>query len=96
MSIFELVMLVCFGAAWPLSIYKSYTTKKNSGKSLAFLYVVLLGYMAGIIHKFKYSHDAVIYAYMLNALMVSTDIVLYYRNRALKARQKNTILKEAF
>ena len=27
MSIFEVLMLLCFGAAWPFSIYKSYTLK---------------------------------------------------------------------
>jgi len=81
MSVFELIMLVCFGAAWPFSIYKSYKTKNNSGKSLLFLAVILAGYMAGILHKIFYSYDKIIYAYILNALMVLVDIALYLKNR---------------
>jgi hypothetical protein len=83
MSPFEIVMLLCFGAAWPFSIYKSYTSRQNAGKSLVFLYVVLAGYVSGVLHKLLYSFDKVIYLYMLNGLMVLTDIVLYYRNRQL-------------
>ena len=83
MSIFEIIMLVCFGAAWPFSIYKSYTSRKNSGKSVVFLFVVEVGYIAGILHKLIYSYDAVIFLYVLNSLMVMMDIILYYRNKRL-------------
>jgi hypothetical protein len=34
MSVFEIAMLVCFGAAWPVSIYKSLKTRAVAGKSL--------------------------------------------------------------
>ncbi|MTI60339.1 MAG: hypothetical protein FH762_10295 [Firmicutes bacterium] len=88
MSIFEAIMLLCFGAAWPLSIYKSYTSRDNSGKSISFLYIILIGYIAGIIHKSFYNYDLVIYLYILNFLMVVTDIMLYYRN---KAFEKNIV-----
>jgi hypothetical protein len=80
MSIFEIIMLLCFGAAWPFSIYKSYTSRKNTGKSVIFLFIVLAGYTAGITHKILHSFDLVIYLYILNALMVIADIALYYRN----------------
>ena len=83
MSIFEIIMLLCFGAAWPLSIYKSWKSKSIAGKSVVFLFVVLLGYCAGIIHKVLYSMDFVIYLYALNGLMVLVDIGLYYRNKKL-------------
>ncbi len=79
MSIFEIVMLLCFGAAWPFSIYKSLRYKEVKGKSLHFLIIVLIGYMAGIIHKIFYNYDAVVYLYMLNGLMVAVDITLYVR-----------------
>lgn len=88
MSIFEAIMLLCFGAAWPLSIYKSYTSRDNSGKSISFLYIILIGYIAGIIHKLFYNYDLVIYLYILNFLMVVTDIMLYYRNKAFKKKTK--------
>jgi hypothetical protein len=79
-SIYEMIMLVCFGSAWPFSIYKSYKSRQNAGKSITFLFIVLAGYAAGIVHKLLYSHDAVIYLYILNTLMVFADILLFYRN----------------
>ncbi|MBN1621736.1 MAG: hypothetical protein JW871_04000 [Endomicrobiales bacterium] len=81
MSIFEALMLICFGAAWPFSIYKSYTSKTNKGKSIIFLYVVFIGYISGCIHKALYNYDAVIFLYALNGLMVFIDILIYYRNK---------------
>ncbi|NLV92329.1 MAG: hypothetical protein GX030_08050 [Firmicutes bacterium] len=84
MSIFEVLMLLCFGAAWPFSIYKSYTSKSVEGKSFVFLGILLLGYIAGILHKAFYSFDYVIYLYILNFFMVGTDMVLFLRNRKLQ------------
>jgi hypothetical protein len=85
MSIFEITMLLCFGSAWPFSLYKSYTSRQNAGKSVVFLYIVLLGYAAGIMHKILYNQDAVIVLYFLNALFVTADILLYYRNVRLQS-----------
>ena len=81
MSIFEIIMLICFGAAWPFSIYKSYTSRSVAGKSLQFLVVLLFGYAAGVMHKIIYNFDYVIFLYILNFLMVSIDTLLYLRNR---------------
>jgi len=80
-------MLVCFGAAWPVSIYKSLSTRAVAGKSLVFLVIVLAGYAAGILHKLLFHYDAVIFLYLLNAVMVSLDIVLYLRNRLYHVRK---------
>lgn len=84
MSVFEIVMLICFGAAWPFSIYKSYASRQTNGKSIGFLVVVVIGYISGIIHKLIFSRDFVVFLYMLNLLMVSTDIALYFRNKRLE------------
>lgn len=83
MSIFETVMLLCFGAAWPFSLYRSYRSRTNAGKSLMYLCVVLVGYLAGILHKMFFSPDPIILLYILNGLMVAGDILLYLRNRRL-------------
>jgi hypothetical protein len=91
-SIFEILMLVCFGAAWPFSIYRSLTSRAIAGKSVVFLIVVLVGYVAGILHKVFYRYDYVIFLYALNGCMVLTDIVLYFRNRLYHIRES---LKEA-
>ncbi len=87
MSIFEALMLLCFGAAWPVSIYKSIKTASAEGKSPFFLVIIILGYISGIINKLLYSRDVVMYLYVLNLAMVSTDLALYFRNRALDKRR---------
>lgn len=84
MSIFEVVMLICFGAAWPFSIYKSYISHSVQGKSPSFLIILLLGYVAGILHKLFFQYDIVIYLYLLNFFMVFTDLLLYLRNSRLE------------
>ncbi len=83
MSIFEIMMLVCFGSAWPVSIYKSWISRTNKGKSIFFLVIVLLGYVAGILHKIFYYFDMVIILYCINFSMISIDLLVYYRNKKL-------------
>ena len=68
MSIFEIIMLVCFGASWPFALYKTYKTKQVKGKSLRFLFLVIIGYFAGILHKIFYHYDIVIFLYFINML----------------------------
>ena len=84
MSIYEIIMLICFGLAWPLSIYKMLKSKTAMGKSAPFLVAVIIGYLCGIMHKFNNSYDNVIYLYALNAVMVSLDLflVLKYGRKA--------------
>ncbi|MDP4126320.1 MAG: hypothetical protein Q8912_05180 [Bacillota bacterium] len=89
MSIFEIIMLVCFGAAWPLSIYKSYTSRSTEGKSLSFLVVILIGYTAGIMHKIFYHYDAVVFLYLLNFMMVLADLLLYLYNKRIATAKKS-------
>jgi len=81
MSVFEIGMLVCFGLAWPVSIYRSLTAPKLTGKSLPFMLVVFIGYISGILHKVFYLRDGVLYLYILNAVMVFADIVIYLIRR---------------
>jgi hypothetical protein len=80
-------MLVCFGAAWPFSIRRSYVSRSNEGKSLSFLTVVCVGYAAGVAHKLLRHPDAVTALYALNGIMVFIDIIIYFRNRKIM-RQK--------
>ena len=74
-------MLISFGAAWPVAIVKSWKSKTTKGKSLFFMLIVELGYIAGIIHKTLYSRDIVIIFYIVNFAMVLLDILLYFRNK---------------
>ncbi len=88
MSIFEAVMLVCFGAAWPVNIVKSWRTRSAIGKSWGFLAIIIVGYLSGITHKFLYSRDFVLLLYLVNLLMVSLDLLIYVRNRALDKQRE--------
>ncbi len=88
MSIFEIVMLFCFGFAWPFSIYKSYKSRSNSGKSVAFLYIIFAGYLAGVAHKIVYNPDIVIILYCINGVMVFIDILIFYRNKNISGEIK--------
>ncbi|MBQ6896857.1 MAG: hypothetical protein IJN69_06585 [Oscillospiraceae bacterium] len=89
MSIFETGMLICFGLAWPLNIYKSLKSRTAAGRSLTFQWAILIGYVCGIIHKILYSNDIVLYLYIINLLMVTIDTCLYFRNRHLdREREK--------
>lgn len=81
MSILEALMLLCFGAAWPFSIARSWNSRSTQGKSIVFLLVLILGYAAGIANKILYHYDVVFFLYLLNVTMVSVDAVLWLRNR---------------
>lgn len=81
MVIFEALMLLCFGAAWPFSIYRSWKSGTSDGKSLLFLLILLAGYLFGILHKIFFLYDQVIILYILNFTMVSIDTLLYFKNK---------------
>ena len=91
-EIFEIIMIVSFGASWPLNVWKSYTSRTAKGKSLPFLLLIFFGYIAGIISKlvspsFKWY---VMFFYVLNLIMVGADLVLYARNTRLdRAAEKS-------
>lgn len=84
-------MVVLFGISWPLNIARSYKSRTAKGKNLLFLLFIFTGYIAGIISKFlnpAYLADFsskwyVLVFYCINLVMVSIDIMLYFRNRAL-------------
>ena len=83
MSIFEAMMLVCFGLSWPMNILKSWRTRSAVGKSLAFLLIIEVGYICGMLNKVLVKFDWVFFLYLLNFCMVGTDVILYFRNRRL-------------
>ena len=93
-EILEVIMIVSFGASWPMNVLKSYKARTAKGKSLAFLLLILFGYVAGITSKLI--NDAymaqfaekwyVLFFYCLNFVMVFADLMMYVRNRRLDAR----------
>jgi len=78
-SIFEVLMLICFGLSWPVSIGKTVRTKVVAGKSPVFMSIIIAGYASGIFHKVFYSFDWVIWLYVINLVLVAIDMCLYFR-----------------
>ena len=95
-EILEVVMIVSFGASWPLNVIKSYKARSTKGKSLAFLCLIFFGYIAGILSKLlneSYmmslaSKWYVLFFYVLNLIMVGTDLCLYARNYKLEKQSE--------
>ena len=90
MSVFEAIMMVCFGVSWPFSIYRTYRVKNPVGKSIAFLWLVIIGYLAGILNKIFGKMDWVVCLYALNAAMVATDLILVYYYRARRKAEEQS------
>lgn len=90
----EIGMLVAFGASWPFNIMKSWRSRTAKGKSVVFEFIVVFGYLVGLLGKFiAYSRTGVwaysIWFYFADIAMVVIDIVLYFRNTALdRAREQ--------
>ena len=77
-DIFEILFLLCFAVSWPISIIKAIRTKIVIGKSPVFMCLIILGYMFGILHKQYHDYDIVTYLYLFNAVLVLTDLNLYF------------------
>ena len=90
-ELFEIIMILSFGASWPMNVMKSWKARTAKGKSLMFLLLILFGYVAGITSKFiNEAYMAqfaqkwyVLVFYFLNFIMVGIDTVLYFRNKRL-------------
>ena len=87
-EILEAMMVLSFGCSWPFSIANSYRARTAKGKSIFFLCMLLFGYLCGIVwkilafvetHEFRYPTVF----YVLNFIMISIDLALYFRNRRL-------------
>lgn len=83
-SIFESIMLICFGLSWPLNVIKAYKAKTAKGTSLPFILLIITGYIAGITAKLVTNQiNYVLIVYLLNLAIVSLNILVYFRNIAL-------------
>lgn len=82
--LFEALMLLAFGCSWPASIAKSLRTRFVRGKSPAFMIIVISGYACGIVHKLLNPptepgiEQYVLWLYVMDLLLVSTDLTLYF------------------
>ena len=87
-SIFETVMLVCFGFSWPLNVIKACKAKTVKGTSLPFILLIITGYIAGISAKLISGQiNYVLIAYILNLTIVSLNVIVYFRNVSLDKKR---------
>jgi len=93
-TICEIILLVCFGASWPFNITKAYKARTTKGTSLPFMSLIDFGYVSGIL-KMIFTHIengklttlqwVACGFYILNLILVTTGIVIYFRNKKLDA-----------
>lgn len=87
-SIFETIMLICFGLSWPLNVIKAYKAKTAKGTSLPFILLIITGYIAGITAKLITGQiNYVLIVYLLNLVIVSMNVVVYFRNITLDKKR---------
>lgn len=83
-GIFEVIMLLCFAAAWPANIYKAYHARTAVGTSLPFMIIIEVGYVCGMLNKLV--NDDINYVmafYIFDFVLVLIGVVVYFRNRSL-------------
>lgn len=83
-ELLEAAMLICFGVSWPVSANKLFRSRTIKGVSDVFLWMVFTGYVLGTIGKVVYNPSYVLIVYIFNTVMVSTNLVIYYRNKRLE------------
>lgn len=89
----EAGMLVCFGFSWPINVVKAYRAGTAKSTSLAFICLIITGYVLGIgakiiNHQFNY----VLAVYILNLVIVFSNVLVYFRNRSLdRKRETGTV-----
>ncbi len=88
----EIVMLIAFGCSWPFNISKSLRSRTAKGKSVAFEFIIVGGYLIGLLGKLiTWRRTGVLaystWFYIADIAMVVIDIILYYRNTALDRKR---------
>lgn len=92
----EIGMLVAFGFSWPFNIVKSWRSRTAKGKSVLFEFVVIFGYLVGLLGKcITFSRTDVLpwatWFYIADIAMVLIDVILYFRNTALDRKQDRQV-----
>ena len=89
-NILETIMIISFGISWPMNLIRSYRSRSTKGKSILFNYLILFGYICGVISKIlSHTFNLAFYFYFPNIIMVTSDIILYYRNKKLEKAAEN-------
>lgn len=99
-SLMEMLMVICFGISWPLNISKAWKACSAKGTSVMFYWFIWAGYICAILGKIVLIRNNaptpwyqtvkwyVMFFYVLNTLMVSGGILIYYRNLKLDKKRE--------
>ena len=96
-KVLEAAMLILFGISWPFNLIKSIKSKSTKGKSLLFLILIDLGYIAGITSKFFSTTFVwktdwwVFMIYVINFLFVSADLIMYFINKNRESKNNQCV-----
>lgn len=84
-----MIMLICFGISWPFSVVRNIKAKTAKGMSIEFTLLIIVGYIAGIGAKI-YSGNVgfVLFVYLLNLVMVSANLVVFFINKRLDKKRE--------
>ena len=81
-EILETIMLICFGASWPISVMKNIRSHTAKNMSLQFILLIIIGYVSGITAKIINGQtNYVLVVYLINLAFVSINLAVYFINR---------------
>ena len=81
-ELLESTMLICFGLSWPMNLAKNIKAKSARNMSLQFILLIIIGYIAGISAKiYNHRFNYVLVVYLLNLVVVSANVIVYFINR---------------
>lgn len=93
-QLLEAAMLICFGCSWPMNLIKNIKCKSAKSMSLPFILLITAGYIAGISAKLiTHQINYVLVVYILNIVIVSMNIAVYFYNRRLDNKSDGKIIK---
>lgn len=93
-EILEALMVISFGFSWPMSILKAYKARTAKSTSLWFLCLIDFGYVCGMAWKIIGATmlgkplTYVFVFYVINFVMVTAGIAIYFRNRSLDKKRE--------
>lgn len=88
-ELLESTMLICFGLSWPMNLAKNIKARSAKNMSLQFILLIIIGYIAGISAKlYNHRFNYVLLVYLLNLVVVSANVVVYFINRRYDRQMK--------
>ena len=93
-ELLESTMLICFGLSWPMNLAKNIKAKSARNMSLQFILLIIIGYIAGISAKiYNHRFNYVLVVYLLNLIVVSANVVVFFINRRYDRQAKEANAK---